>query len=730
MNSVPTGNVCERCGESKDASTARFVHVRLGLDEPPEPILCKCKDPMIVLDSIRSKTASAISCISVDPNVTIEVLPDPVIDSVLLDVVNTKAVREVELRLDAHLARIMFEKMSAGMYENCTTAKIREVGCAWWTGPVTNVNAKVRKRSNGESVVKISKSRTKVAPGYILGISDEHTFNGRIKNVQYDVIMTEIRATIKVAGADVNVIARRYENDHRESYAAEFEMLGRVTNTIVRSVMCLSLGTVGAISTMRDQIDYEFMSNVRSSDHVVVDVPDMDGYKASFMTKVDGVKVYVFCYEFGYIVCITDPDLTVVSCMVTITSRDLPEYSKTPDVVLAEMLTDGTLVYINALAMNGNARLPESMHSSTFRTSVEKPQFIYREVMDTIPTKLQLELEPMPSDGVVAVTRFRTLRLKEPTVDLLYLDGKLNAIESGVLVEVVDGDPNMEDNTIYEMDVVREKDAEVTRLVRPMQRLLKKVPNSMDVVRRAVAKAAEDPTITAMVLDMTSMSFAMRERVYTSAQAKASPNRKVIVSFGAGRFQEWRQMFVENFSYIAVDPDINVEDLALRTKRISIAPYDFKASFNSQVISISKSNGTVLWAKCRSEDFIRMTMPTRIMSSIGIPAVFSFSISYHIETINMLKSEGVPVFGCGYVHDAMPGSGVGRVPVTMKPTVMNRTTIKSITATFGKSTYEEPFLSMSAVPGLVLVRNVMPELWKSVDSSTVAIMERAVIMSA
>lgn len=59
----------------------------------------------------------------------------------------------------------------------------------------------------------------------------------------------------------------------------------------------------------------------------------------------------------------------------------------------------------------------------------------------------------------------------------------------------------------------------------------------------------------------------------------------------------------------------------------------------------------MLWAKRKAEHSITKTMPTCTMASQGIPAVFSFSISYHIEVISMLRVEGVQVFGCVYLHD-------------------------------------------------------------------------------
>jgi hypothetical protein len=183
-----------------------------------------------------------------------------------------------------------------------------------------------------------------------------------------------------------------------------------------------------------------------------------------------------------------------------------------------------------------------------------------------------------------------------------------------------------------------------------------------------------------------------------------------------------------NFSYIAIDPDINLELVTKKAPKYRIIPYDFTRSFSVQVTTIARTGSTILWCKCKSDDFIRRAMPTMVMNSVGIPAVFSFSISYHIQTIAMLRANNIPIFGCGYVHDAMPQRGVGHDPVTMKVRKSGLTTHKEVIATFGKSVYTEPFLSMSAVENMSLVKNAMPDMWMNVDANTVEIMERAVIM--
>jgi len=90
--------------------------------------------------------------------------------------------------------------------------------------------------------------------------------------------------------------------------------------------------------------------------------------------------------------------------------------------------------------------------------ATERLDMIYRQISDTVPSKVKLELEPTPSDGTVLVNQSRTMRLKELTVDLLYSDRKLSALENGVMVEVADGHPSLEQDIIYEMDVVRSKE--------------------------------------------------------------------------------------------------------------------------------------------------------------------------------------------------------------------------------------------------------------------------------
>ncbi|KAL7900223.1 hypothetical protein HDV64DRAFT_290800, partial [Trichoderma sp. TUCIM 5745] len=270
------------------------------------------------------------------------------------------------------------------------------------------------------------------------------------------------------------------------------------------------------------------------------------------------------------------------------------------------------------------------------------------------------------------------------------------------MVPVAEGHEMMVDKMIYEMDVRRNKVTNEVMLVNPRHRMTKKLPNSIEVIKRAIASTNRDHTVDSAILDLTSMSFSMRKRVYTMAK-RASMNKKVVVTFGIGRFQEWRQMLSDRMSYIAIDPNIDITTIMNKAKRMTVLPYDFNTPFVTQVASISKKGSTILWAKCKSEYFIDKTQLGRVMAMTGMLAVFSFSISFHIGIINQMMVDGVSIIGCGFIHDSMIA--------TMKPMYNDRGSLMGIVVKFGKSTYVELYLSKSMVQGLILAKDEMPSVW-------------------
>ncbi|OAG36662.1 hypothetical protein AYO21_09137 [Fonsecaea monophora] len=356
-------NICPICAEDKNPAMARFEHV------PGSCIPCtvRVSEVALVLALVlvlvrESRASSWVQPITADitnalDNMTVESLPHPSVNMVTFSAVSQRPVREVEERMHTPLARIMFEKMESGLFPDATTPEIREAECTWWTGSVMNAKAKVRKRSNNEAVVKVTRGRTRIVPVYILAVSDGYGFDGAIKSVMYDVDMVEIRSTMMIRNTTTHVIARRYTNDIEESYAAEFEIEGRATNSIVKAIVCTCMGIVGTIWSMRGAVDPEFRSDNRAADHIVMDVSSLKGYKGEYMAKADGMKVYILYYTF---------------------STGMPELTIRPDVVVAEMIADGSMVYIDTLSMNGSAKLSVDLKRHKCALTTRRPYMICR----------------------------------------------------------------------------------------------------------------------------------------------------------------------------------------------------------------------------------------------------------------------------------------------------------------------------------------------------------------
>jgi hypothetical protein len=330
-------------------------------------------------------------------------------------------------------------------------------------------------------------------------------------------------------------------------------------------------------------------------------------HKGIFMTKVDGMKVYIFCYSSCYIVTLSDRNLTVVSCTFPRVNQPIIEITGKPDVMVAEMMMDGRMVYIDTLARDGSVLPNTRMYRRRPMSTCMYPDMIIRRSWSTIPTEGMLNSSSLPSDGLICVTTFRSLRLKKPTIDLRCVNRSLCSMEKMTLVPITEADTEMQEGMIYELSVDNLPDINAVMLTNPIERRSKGAPNSMDIVRRAVISVRSDTGMDTMLFDITSMSFSMRSRVYEMAQSNASSSKRVIITFGCGRLQEWRQMKISSFSYIAVDPEIDLSRFSKGMSRARVLPYDMNRSLLVNISSISRSPGTVLYCKCRSEDFVMNT---------------------------------------------------------------------------------------------------------------------------
>ena len=152
-------HICAICSESKDPTKTRFEPRRLGLNEPPwvGPVQVQRPEGDIRLDHKQGpvEDLSGVHCKRHDYAVV--AVPQPRHGHGRGHQYESEQGGAGEARRRPGLSLI--RKMQNGLFPYSTTRMITETGCTWWTGPALNVNAKVRKMSNGEAVVKVTRSR-------------------------------------------------------------------------------------------------------------------------------------------------------------------------------------------------------------------------------------------------------------------------------------------------------------------------------------------------------------------------------------------------------------------------------------------------------------------------------------------------------------------------------------------------------------------------------------------
>ncbi|EEU34532.1 uncharacterized protein NECHADRAFT_88825 [Fusarium vanettenii 77-13-4] len=311
-----------------------------------------------------------------------------------------------------------------------------------------------------------------------------------------------------------------------------------------------------------------------------IDVTDLISHKGTNVYKSAGMKVYVFCYTSGYIITQTDLNLGVIHYSVALIEGPIYELTDMPDLLVPELMRNGMLVYIDTLAVDGIA-LPKPRECMPMPgTRNVRPPMIIRRSWKSVEQMPPNPCMSMESDGIVCVTKSRTLRLKVPTIDLLYRNGRVYASETGKLIPIAEGHESMPKDVIYELTVTRGRDPNITVLSNPTMRLMKKRPNNTDIVRRAFTSIIRDSSVSTILDDVASMSFKMRKRTCEMAQTHASMGRHMIVSFGAGRLEEINEMMLDNFSYIAIDPNIDIKRLKKSRNLKRLVPYDVNRSMS------------------------------------------------------------------------------------------------------------------------------------------------------
>ena len=81
-------------------------------------------------------------------------------------------------------------------------------------------------------------------------------------------------------------------------------------------------------------------------------------------------------------------------------------------------------------------------------------------------------MEPYPSDGLVAPGRFRTMRLKTPTVDPLHINKGSYTIADEEMIKMANGSARMTSGSVYEFIVVASEDGSEMVIASPIERVL------------------------------------------------------------------------------------------------------------------------------------------------------------------------------------------------------------------------------------------------------------------
>lgn len=134
----------------------------------------------------------------------------------------------------------------------------------------------------------------------------------------------------------------KHKDRNAINYACEFKffVINELSN--MRTVISCFVDTFG----MARYVDRLFLSDIRHADCDVGNALEINNCDVALMHKVDGMKMYMMCYSCGYVITLANLDLTVLSYAIFETTSD-------PDILVAEMMADGNLVYINTLSKNG-----------------------------------------------------------------------------------------------------------------------------------------------------------------------------------------------------------------------------------------------------------------------------------------------------------------------------------------------------------------------------------------
>lgn len=660
---------CDKCGKSK---VGKLVNRRLGADEASVFIVCKCSENEE--EETKFMESEFERCRTIGKNIilsSLRLVEQSPSQSMALSQLG-RAHIETEIRLSRTVSRSCFESLK-GERET----RWKEEGFSLTLeddstqGQIKHCSSRVRIRTLEEDSIKTEVSRLEVCPGTRLVTSKEYRLSEETKRKLYLSSQSPV-STYKeeivsrfLQFDDWTVRANFYVLSNTFSCEVEYNGEEPEENDVLNALVYVH-SMLGYIGECRVLFESRLLDACRRTISNVVDVSRPPEGNLKFKIKADGETAWVIDGGSFWYICRPNRQLTVTGWV----PKDfLQEPTNNPDLLRVEQLLDGRLVLIDVPIRNG------SITSSTKRYSTGSASFVNGVIRGLVVRKEFESLEEaakerttsdIPSDGIIAIdlTDSMTYRIKEPTLDMIAdSNGVLRTMKSEATGEIMNTGAlsRLKEGAVYECTLGMDDTKESVTVKRIMRRLDKIVPNSfetaLDILQRITDDRLSEQSISRKI---SVLSFLIRERVYELA-SNLSGGRGLIVDVGSGRLQSWSVIAGMRQKFLFCDPNFrlprgrgairesffDITELSLKDKKTAL----LRAS------SYKSTNKKYLCFRGKIEDLLNEPSLMNVLKTNKATFVYSFSLSYLKDTINILDSLDVTQVGCGFLYDNVESDG-------------------------------------------------------------------------
>lgn len=666
---------CSLCGRSK---AGRRVYRSLGADEAFLIEKCECPSLLVISSWIDESfmLASDVCPPSGEPaSASSESVCLSEADHVRVSASNCdKVSTEVELRLAGRLSRLLFASSSS--WESVTWTELGKP--CMMDIDSRHISGRLRQRSHeGDAEAKATLVSVQICPGVLYCESIEAKVSagksgGRVCSSSQSYRVRVVERTKQLG--DWLCRARLYHPDNQ--FSCEFEWRpsdGCNSSTPADDDI---LGVIGLLHTycacprsMTQVLRRSVTDLLRQVARPTRDVRKPPASDNVYRVKIDGEHTWLIDGGCLWYSCRNNSALTVTGFHV---KSYVARLCEVPDVIRAEQLTDGRLVFIDVLAANGSVVPVTNAHDSSmsllFRSIREPPSLIIREDFSTI-TEAQLSRLTcgLPSDGIIVIDKASSLtfRIKQPTVDLMADNGWLvsrpasrlgGRVNQPSMHKFFPAESGMINGRIYECKLALDSTG-CAMIESFSQRCDKEVPNFYEIVRDCLAilssTDSEDLSLTSRV---SNFSFVIRDAVYQSA-LNSRCRGKLVIDIGSGRLQSASIFSMHSDdAFFMCDPQ-----LVIPRSRQDVQFYDVTNSDAGQLLEcltlmqrgkikrvLYRKSAEELFSNAEVYDYVRVQR---------VPLVYSFSLSHLVPLYRRLFSDGFSQIGCCYVYDKADQDG-------------------------------------------------------------------------